>query len=223
MRSPFCGREKEMALLKAAWDKASDSENPQPQLVAILGESGLGKTRITQEFYRWLSTTHDKTEPEGYWPDDLGQEENNLKVNPDPSDCDNNNPMPYLWWGLRLSDPSARNAVQSGSALSHYRNLLTPHLKPMLIKLKEVERQLEGGKSLVNAVVDISLSFIPGAGALGSIKTAAETLYGLVNLGKKIAKIKSLTHWVTLTAPSAEARPTGCSTPSPYRSRGRIP
>ncbi|RLJ20140.1 hypothetical protein DJ030_07610 [bacterium endosymbiont of Escarpia laminata] len=185
MRSLFCGREKEMVLLKAAWERASNRDNPEPQLVVMVGESGLGKTRITQEFYNWLSTTHDATEPKGYWPDDLGQEANNLKVNPEPEACDNNEPMPYLWWGVRLTDPTARNTIQAGSALSTYLGVLTPHLKPVLSRLREVERQVEGGKTLAMAALDVGLSFIPGAGALGSIKTGAEALYELVMLGKE--------------------------------------
>jgi hypothetical protein len=185
MRSLFCGREKEMALLKAAWEKASNTDNPEPQLIVMMGESGLGKTRIIQEFYNWLSTTNDEREPKGYWPDDLGQEESNLKINPAPEICDNNQPMPYFWWGIRLPDPTARNTILAGSALNSHLNLLISHLNPVLSRLRELERQVKGGKTLIKAAVDIGLSFIPGAGALGSIKTATEVLYELVTLSKE--------------------------------------
>jgi len=175
MRSLFCGREREMALLQAAWDKARNIEQPAPQLVVLMGESGLGKTRIVQEFYRWLSTTHDATEPAGYWPDDLGQADNNLKVNPDPSDCDNSEPMPFLWWGLRLNDPGQRNACIGSSVLSTYDKVLISHLNPVEKRLREVARQTESGIALASAMVDVGLSFIPGVGAtIGLVKLAAE-------------------------------------------------
>ncbi|MCB1047774.1 MAG: ATP-binding protein, partial [Calditrichaeota bacterium] len=120
-----------MELLRAAWERINQFDKSEPQLVVLLGESGLGKTRVTQEFYNWLSMTHDASEPNGYWPDDLGQKESNLKINPDPEACDNGKPMPFLWWGIRLSDPSARNTIYSGGAISTYLNYLIPHLEPV--------------------------------------------------------------------------------------------
>lgn len=161
-----------MAQLKAAWKRASNLDKPEPQLVVLVGESGLGKTRITQEFYNWLSTTEDPAEPGGYWPDDLGQDEDNLKVNPDPEACDNRERMPFLWWGIRLADPSSRNAVQTGSALSANLPHLLPHLEPVLKRTRNKERLKSGGKTLAKAAVDLAL---PGL----------STIVDLVSLGKE--------------------------------------
>lgn len=185
MRSSFCGREKEMGLLKLAWGKANNIQNPEPQLIVLMGESGLGKTRIIQEFYHWLSATYDAKEPNGYWPDDLGHEQNNLKINPTPDACNNSEPMPYLWWGIRLPDPTARNTIQAGSALNSHLNLFISHLEPVMNRLREIDRQVKGGKALMKAAVDVGLSFIPGASAFDSIKTGMEALLELVNLRRE--------------------------------------
>jgi len=61
--SQFIGREAELARLRADWEIASGGV---PRLVVLAGDSGLGKTRLAQELYRWLSTQRD---PENYWPD----------------------------------------------------------------------------------------------------------------------------------------------------------
>jgi hypothetical protein len=42
MRSIFCGRNNEMQRLQKAWGKVSDKDNPKPQLITLLAESGLG-------------------------------------------------------------------------------------------------------------------------------------------------------------------------------------
>jgi len=174
MRSKFCGREADLLVLQQAWEKACNLENPEPQLRVILGESGLGKTRLVQEFYHWLSTTHDPAEPAGYWPDDLGQEIKNLDINPSPADCNNSETMPFLWWGVRLNDPGEHNSINASSALTTFQPILISHLNPVERRLREVARQIESGKSFASAMVDAGLSLIPGGGVVGMVKLAIE-------------------------------------------------
>jgi hypothetical protein len=57
--SIFCPRPAEMAALQAAYEKAADPRAPRPSVIILLWESGLGKTRLLQEFFHWLSTTKD--------------------------------------------------------------------------------------------------------------------------------------------------------------------
>lgn len=93
------GREAELKALKDAYAEASCGRT---RVVAIIAESGFGKTRLVQEFYNWPSTYHDGAGPEGYWPDRLLKREDNLTVNPDIGEAGiNDTPMPFLWWGLR--------------------------------------------------------------------------------------------------------------------------
>lgn len=92
---PFCGREDELAVLTDAF-AAIRGANAGPRLLVLCGESGVGKTRIVQQFYHWLATRHDAPGEGGYWPDRIGD-----AVNP-PGPC---NPggaadLRFLWLGV---------------------------------------------------------------------------------------------------------------------------
>lgn len=123
----FCGRQHELELLDQAWE-AVGGESPVPQVVALVGDSGLGKTRIVQEFFSRLSTKVDGEGADGYWPDRLARENENLRINPDPADCNGDRPMRFLWWAVRMPDPTGRNAARGGVASSV--DVLRAHLEP---------------------------------------------------------------------------------------------
>src|SRR5271165_1453194 len=54
--TPFVGREEELGLLARRWDRARGGEG---QLVLIVGEPGLGKSRLVEEFHsRLIETPH---------------------------------------------------------------------------------------------------------------------------------------------------------------------
>ena len=52
--TPFVGREKELALLRRRWDRARDGSG---QLTLIVGEPGIGKSRLVEEFRATLGET----------------------------------------------------------------------------------------------------------------------------------------------------------------------
>jgi class 3 adenylate cyclase len=52
MRRVFVGRDEELGILRAAYERARRQE--EPQLVTIMGESGVGKTRLVREMWEWL-------------------------------------------------------------------------------------------------------------------------------------------------------------------------
>ena len=54
LRRAFVGREAEMATLQAAYQAAASER--RPRLVSILGDAGVGKTRLVREFWEWLAT-----------------------------------------------------------------------------------------------------------------------------------------------------------------------
>ena len=155
----FVGRESELAALKGIWSKAKTGE---PQLAVILAESGFGKTRLAQEFYNWLSVTDDPAGVPGYWPDTLAKRGRNLEVNPDPETCGlNDGDPPYIWWGMRISDPmgygrniSAANAVGLGV------HALRPHLATLEAAIEGTNRRenrnrviaMEAGASLISSI-----------------------------------------------------------------------
>jgi DNA-binding SARP family transcriptional activator/class 3 adenylate cyclase len=53
-QSPFVGRRPELELLQATYRRALDAE--EPQLITVMGEPGVGKTRLVGELGRWLAT-----------------------------------------------------------------------------------------------------------------------------------------------------------------------
>ena len=52
--TPFVGREEELGLLARRWERARAGEG---QLVLIVGEPGLGKSRLLEEFHARLAET----------------------------------------------------------------------------------------------------------------------------------------------------------------------
>jgi hypothetical protein len=52
--TPFVGREEEMAMLMRRWEQARQGDG---QFVLIVGEPGLGKSRLIEEFHGWLRDT----------------------------------------------------------------------------------------------------------------------------------------------------------------------
>lgn len=63
-RDTFCGRAAELDQLVQKYEEVAAGRGPR--LAVVLGDRGMGKTRLVQELYRRLSTLHD---PANYWPD----------------------------------------------------------------------------------------------------------------------------------------------------------
>ena len=114
-RAVFVAREQELNLLLGKYKDVMDGKGLR--MLALLGESGVGKTRLVQEFFRKLSTQYDKPGSDGFWGDELGRDGQSLRVNPDFPNSDTDAPMPFFWWGARFPDPGARNSV-AGAALT---------------------------------------------------------------------------------------------------------
>jgi class 3 adenylate cyclase/tetratricopeptide (TPR) repeat protein len=53
LRSAFVGRESELGLLQATYRRAVDQG--EPHLVTIMGDAGVGKTRLVRELWEWLA------------------------------------------------------------------------------------------------------------------------------------------------------------------------
>lgn len=136
-RRVFVGRDDEFEEFCAAWKKIApaDGTSPEPQCIVLIGESGLGKTRLVQEFYRWLSKTQDppnSQSKEGYWPDAFITNGESLDVN--PTFCDETGRrgcIPWLWWGIRFERPFQRNQLSSRCGLIDYRSQLMAHVEPI--------------------------------------------------------------------------------------------
>lgn len=103
LRSTCYGRDDLQRQMQAAYRLAADGK---PQFQVLLGPTGIGKTRLAQELYRWLTMHCDPATdefPQGYWPDSFVEEA--LKDDVNPRFDDRLRPeIPFLWWGLRFEN-----------------------------------------------------------------------------------------------------------------------
>ena len=179
-QSLFVGRETEMALMQTAWQKAKLGD---PQFVVLLAETGMGKTRLVQQFYHWLSSNENA---EGYWPDILHQDDNSLRVNPCFDEgCVQEGIPPWLWWGIRFQNPKLRNQMEvSGCGLV----AALPHLSHHFIGLQRK-------KELLSESRDLSLNFLTALGGilgfatLGPIAGAVVSGISVVSAVKDVASV----------------------------------
>jgi hypothetical protein len=177
----FCGRTDDLRVLENGWS-ATTQLGGYPQIVVVLGDSGMGKTRLAQEFYARLTETRDPTH---YWPGALGQNGRNLNVNPALSDCGAGEPA-FLWWGLRFSDSASRNAV-APSPLDADLPILATHLAQLTRSIRDNERRTALQFLLSDFAVDVGIELathtadlIPGfAAAKAAVKT-----------GQRIARLR---------------------------------
>jgi hypothetical protein len=162
----FIGRDEELRWLKGAWAQARKG---QPKLRVLRGESGFGKTRIVQAFYSWLSTDPEQ-DPQGYWPDALLKEGNNLRLNPPASEFGEAGSLPWLWWGVRWGNPDDHNRGElSACAVIDGLTYLEPHREALLARQHKLKRGTKAAAEL-GAVVGELASF----GLLGAGKSLVE-------------------------------------------------
>ncbi|HZX00266.1 MAG TPA: AAA family ATPase [Trueperaceae bacterium] len=165
--SPFVGRDAELAALLACWEAVKGGEGPRA--VALLAESGLGKTRLVQELYAAL--VQREQGGVGYWPSGLRRERDDLKVNPGLDECDLNAQLPFLWWALRLTNPGERNRATAGVLMSHVTDHLVPHLEPFQREQRRRQRLVKLAKLGAGTAADAALDLVP---VLGIVKKVAE-------------------------------------------------
>jgi len=175
---PFCGREEEVAALVGAYQAVARGGDDGPRIVVLLGEAGLGKTRLVQEFYARIAAEAERA-GERYWPPVLGQVGDNLSVNPPDASWDPTQPMPFLWWGVRLVDPRGHNQLGTGVLAGHVERHLAPHLEAMYRAQRHRQRLRQlasmGGAVVADAVTDM----VPVLGLLKKVSEAGLELKGL--------------------------------------------
>ncbi len=140
----FIGRDNELLWLRRLW---TETKSGEPRFCVLRGESGFGKTKIIQKFYSELSRSS-LDDPNHYWPDTLHKEHNNLRVNPRNNDFSDTNKIPWLWWGLRWTNPDNRNLgeIQACALLANL-NHLKPHQNALLAFQQSKKR-------LANALIE---------------------------------------------------------------------
>src|SRR5690606_232360 len=76
-RDLFCGRGAELTHLREAYEAVASGYGAR--FVVVLGDRGMGKTRLVREFYSYLTRECD---PDGYWPEASLFQGRNLLVGP---------------------------------------------------------------------------------------------------------------------------------------------
>ncbi|MDO6776233.1 AAA family ATPase [Shewanella sp. 3_MG-2023] len=147
----FEGREENLNWLKRVWSKARSGE---PQLAMILGETGLGKTRLVQEFFSSLSK-EEFANNNNYWPDSLDVDRN-LSLNPLPEDINTKQDIPWLWWGMRFAIPTHRNNTIAQSPFEAEDVSLMVHAFPILRMHQYKATKFEAAKIFSTIVADIA-------------------------------------------------------------------
>ena len=168
--APFCGREEELAALISEWEAMTAGGGPR--VVAILGEMGLGKTRLAQAFFGRISARSG----DGYWPPILETLGNNLQVNPAP-DAARTGPPPFLWWGLRFVDPLKVNSVGTGVLPAGVENNLLPQIEPFRRTRRRQERRREAWSVGKDVALDLAIDLIPFGGLAKTVGEAGMELH----------------------------------------------
>lgn len=164
----FCGRESELSRLAAAFERVAAGKGPE--VVVILGESGLGKTRLVQEFFTRLSSRNHVAGETAYWPDRMSRSGNNLAINPDPALCNPSNlaQMDFLWWGIRMLDRQGHNAGLGGvrDTVGYLRAHIEPFANAKLLR----GRMKDATKGAVmDVAVEVANLFTFGLAGLGKL------------------------------------------------------
>ncbi|OCW59175.1 hypothetical protein AWJ14_08910 [Hoeflea olei] len=154
----FSGRGAELAALQQCWNEFSASGFSEPKTINVIGERGLGKTRLVLEFFGWLSNLH-IAQGNRYWPPHLSKTGNNLELNPKLDACDFSHPIPFFWWGLRLPDVTSENAIVPSTLAAHDLYAM-PHLISMSTKQKMVETRMDLVKVWGEVGIDIASNLI---------------------------------------------------------------
>lgn len=173
----FYGRKEELQILLDAWHRARKGS---PQWVSVNAETGVGKTRLVQEFYRCISTPGylkgkglnaggiTEFDPEGYWPDDLPIESENLGLNPRPESfpearSDTAVSPPWLWWGIRGDPRERRNGAECLCAARGALESLELHTTRLVLKAQAKELAFDVGKKVADVLsgglLDVAISF----------------------------------------------------------------
>ena len=123
--SNFFGRQEELNTLLTAWEQANTGK---PQVVTLIADTGVGKTRLVQALYEHLVAQQaQQTGAADYWPPNLGIGRQRV-VNPSLDRFGEfelkASQIPWLWWGMYWTDDP--NDVTNG--LNETSEYLQAHL-----------------------------------------------------------------------------------------------
>ncbi|WP_028775506.1 AAA family ATPase [Shimazuella kribbensis] len=181
----FIGRDKELAQLLDIYE---DTKAGNTNVVVIEADTGIGKTRLIQELYHYLTIYDDDP---NYWPDNLEDTKHTMTIVPEFDVLENNKElqMPWLWVAMRCPNTDERNSHFHTTALNQIRKQIKLHLGGLIERKRH---SADNRKAMRNGVsLFINYAF-PGsgmaleliAGILSGIDNGLNTYESLKNLVK---------------------------------------
>ena len=177
----FLGRAADLDLLRSAW---AALQQRRPQAVLLRGDSGIGKTRLLREFYRWLAAGQDG---ERYWGELPFDRNKALTLVPPvpPGPVADLPSIPWLWLALRCQDPTRATDDVAFDAVRHQ---LALHLATIF----QTQQRRAVNTNLFKASFSLVTSFaFPGSGpVIAALNTALEASGGTLSAIEMFAAIK---------------------------------
>ena len=129
---PVDGLASEFSVVVAPELDAGGSVGPLDDAVefgAVVGDSGLGKSRLVQALYQKLAASPE-WDPDDFWPDAFGNKGDSLLFNPNFDEGhEAKGPPKFLWLGMRWEDPEGRNRANVACPLPDAKEQLSRHLE----------------------------------------------------------------------------------------------
>jgi tetratricopeptide (TPR) repeat protein len=186
--SDFIGRDKELEKLIHLFN---ESKNGKTRFCVLVADTGIGKTRLVQELYHYLTVADDQN---NYWPDNLEDTKHTMTIVPEFDTLSNDQEkfMPWLWLAIRCQNRDERNSWQFQSALSQIRPQIRLHLGGIMDRMKRRQRNLALTKSMITLVANYAF---PGGGTI-IVDIMSEIFEGLDKSLGTMDAVKNLwTHW----------------------------
>lgn len=159
-RKEFIGRQDDISTLKKVWSRVIEGT---PCFFVLRADSGVGKTRLIQQFYHWLSNQKDD---KNYWCDSLYDKNKAISIVPEISDRPIKEipELPWLWLasrcqGTQISSGDAEVEV----AFDAVRHQLAIHLAAIF----RAQEKKSLNRNVAKASFGLVASFaLPGSGQL---------------------------------------------------------
>lgn len=184
----FYGRKQEIEQLTSIFQKVKQGK---PQFVVISADTGIGKTRLIQEFYHYLSKNED---PDMYWPDILNDTKHTMSLVPKFEELyvNQSSLMPWMWLPLRCQNRDERNSdMRVDCALTQARHQIRLHLHGLF----EAKKRSFTNKQLTKSAISMLATYaFPGGGpflinligdVVGNIDQGISTIDAITNFWEK--------------------------------------